>query len=389
MNSTQAVLLEAIKASLFDYSPNYPDDVNWAEVVEEAKAQAVMGIISSVIPINDEITKQGIRNYIRILYEQDKLIKLLDENNIPCVILKGCAAAVYYPKPHLRAMGDVDFLVSHDNFFDTVKVMEENNYQYICGKDKNGELPKTQRHLEYTKNGVSFELHHHFSSAGFDIDDILEEAIKKRSYHEMNGYRIPMLPDAENGLVLLGHINHHLKNSNLGLRQIIDWEMFFYEIMNNENWHKEFGILAENAGLKTLAVSVTKMCEKYLGLMHFVEFDDKEADDYTDKLIDVILSDGNFGAKSTLFSANERKLKDSVYEVKTEGFFCHFQKIGLMTWSLCYKYPVLKPFAWIYGIWRHTVRGVKPFFKSKNIKKYINEVSERENLFQKIGVRKK
>lgn len=56
LNTTQIALLEAIKASLFDYSPNYPDDVNWNEVVKEAKAQTVMGIISPVIPLTDEIT---------------------------------------------------------------------------------------------------------------------------------------------------------------------------------------------------------------------------------------------------------------------------------------------------------------------------------------------
>ena len=37
--------------------------------------------------------------------------QLFENNNIPLVILKGTAAAMYYPKPQLRTMGDIDFLV--------------------------------------------------------------------------------------------------------------------------------------------------------------------------------------------------------------------------------------------------------------------------------------
>ena len=180
LNTTQNALLEAIKTSLFDYAPKYPDDTDWNEVVKEAKAQTVMGLISPVIPIEDQSTNVGIANYIRLLHEQDQLIKLLDENGIPCVILKGYAAAQYYPKPHLRAMGDVDFLVPFDKFHETAKLLESNGYVYTHGKEDTNNKYKKPRHLGYCKNGIEFELHHHFSTPGVDIDDILEKAIQKK-----------------------------------------------------------------------------------------------------------------------------------------------------------------------------------------------------------------
>ena len=390
MNKTEIALLEAIKASLFDYSPNYPDDVNWNEVVKEAKAQTVMGIVSPVIPITDEITKLVIRNYIQILYEQDKLIKLLFENNIPCVILKGSAAALYYPKPHLRAMGDVDILVPHKTITISSSLLEMNGYTYLHGREENGELIKNERNIVYEKNGIVFELHYRFSSQGYDIDDILEKAILKREYQKVDSYSIPMLPEIENGLVLLGHINQHLNTNDLGLRQILDWMMYFHKVMDSDKWHREFAPLAEKAGLKALAVYVTTMCEKYLGLPHSVDFGEMINENRIDELFDIILSNGNFGRKAMAqISNDEIKLKDSIYQIKKEGFFRHFQKLGLGTWSLCKKYPLLKPFAWIYGIVRHTVRGGKTFIKSKNLKKHINEASRRESLFNEIGVKSK
>ena len=223
INKAQKNLLGSLKLSLFDITPSNTDDVDWNEVAEEAKAQTVMGLISPVVPIHDESADQGRARYMQLLYEQDKLVKLLDNNNVPCVILKGCAAAVYYPKPYLRAMGDVDFLVPRNKFNDAVYLMEANGYIYDHGKDDSGNLREDERHIAYSKNGIMFELHHHFSSSGFDIDDILEDAIGKREYRLLNGYKVPMLPDLENGLVLLGHIHQHIKFDNIGLRQIIDW----------------------------------------------------------------------------------------------------------------------------------------------------------------------
>lgn len=187
IEQAQRILLEALKASLFDIEPSYPEDTDWNEVIKEAKAQTVMGLISPVIPMYDESTDQCKAHYMQLLYEQDKLLRLLNANNIPCVILKGCAAAVYYPKPYLRAMGDVDFLVSHDKFNAAIELMESNGYSYLHGKDDDGNLMEGERHICYSKNGIEFELHHHFSSDGFDIDDVLESAIGKRKYRELNG----------------------------------------------------------------------------------------------------------------------------------------------------------------------------------------------------------
>ena len=211
ITKSQKVLLMAIKAALFGTKPSYPADTDWNEVVKEAKAQTVLGIISPVIPVHDESVEQGKATYMRILYEQDKLIKLFDEHNIPCVILKGSAAAIYYPKPYLRTMGDVDILVPRNKFYEAAKLMETQEYEYTFGKEEGGKLVINGRHFEYVKNGIDFELHHHFSSSGFDMDDILEKAISQRVYRELNGYIIPMLPDIENGLVLIGHLLQHLK----------------------------------------------------------------------------------------------------------------------------------------------------------------------------------
>lgn len=350
VSTTQIALLEAIKASLFGTNPNYPADTDWTEVVKEAKAQTVFGIVSPVIPVKDVSVEMGKATYMRLMFEQDKLVKLLDANDIPCVILKGCAAAQYYPKPYLRAMGDVDFLVPRDRFDEASIILEANNYIYKFGKGEDGIRPKNERHFGYSKNGISFEMHHHFSSDGFDVDDILEQAVYNRKYCILDGYKIPMLPDIENGLVLLGHINQHLKDNSLGLRQIIDLEMYVYQVMNRDYWNSRFIPVTSEIGLDKLAINVTAMCIKFFGLPNGIGL--AEQSEYElNSLLEIIFENGNFGRKAneSIDQLNNRKTMGTIYNIKQNGFLKFFQSVGLNMWIPCKKIPNIK--AICVGLW--------------------------------------
>ena len=99
------------------------------------------------------------------------MVKLFRDYNIPLVVLKGTAAAMYYPNPYLRAMGDVDFVVTYDRFDEARSVMEANGYAFRsdCGDD---------RDYEYIKNDVVFELHHRFSKDPA-VEKYVQDGIKK------------------------------------------------------------------------------------------------------------------------------------------------------------------------------------------------------------------
>ena len=390
LNTTQIALLEAIKASLFEVKPNYPVDTDWAEVVKEAKAQTVLGIISPAIPVKDVSVEMGKATYMRLLFEQDKLIKLLDANDIPCVILKGCAAAQYYPKPHLRAMGDIDILVTRDRFETAVKVLETNDYIYDHNKDENGHMLAHERNIVYKKNGIIIELHHHFSSEGFDMDDILEQGIYKREYCELDGYKIPVLSDLENGLVLLGHINQHLRGCDLGLRQIIDWEVFLHKAMNRDLWDNRFIPIARSIGLDELALNTTAMCIEYCGLPNNLKLAIQSKNALAEYL-NVLFETGNFGRKANNSSEkkNDKRIMSTAYNIKRLGFFRYFQNLGRSTWELCQKHSLLIPFAWIYGIVRTVIKGISSNVNIKSIKEQVKDGSDRLLLNKNIGVKTK
>ena len=389
-DQSQQVLLEAIKASLFGSTFSYPDNTDWDAVINEAKSQTVMGLISPLIPVYDKSRDSRTAHYIRLLYEQDKLLKLLKEHNIPCVILKGCAAAVYYPKPSLRTMGDVDFLVPRNRFDDAMKVMESNGYVYSHGKGDDGGLAFQSRHIGYFKNGIEFELHHHFSSKGFNIDGILENAIQNREYKELSGFRFPVLPETENGLVLLGHMNQHMLTDHLGLRQITDWEMYVHAVLNSEKWKEEFAPIAKEIGLFELAVNVTKMCEKHLGLPEMTGRNDSAKEEMADRMMENLLTYGNFGRKQPSLSEDSgERIRTVLGDIKSKGLFSYFQDNGLETWALCKKHPVLKPAAFLYGFFRFLIRGTTGIIKTGKLKEQIKYVRQRTQFDRDLGIRTK
>lgn len=394
ISKAQSVLLEAIKASLFDVEPKYPSDANWDEVKFEAKAQTVLGLISHKIPVHDASGDQCKANYMRNMHEQNKLIKMFDAAKLPCVILKGSAAAIYYPKPYLRTMGDIDILVQRDRFVEAIDILESDGYIYER-RGNEEQFSDETRELEYFKNGICVEIHKRFNSLGVDIDDYLETAMERREYCEINGFRFPVLPVFENGLVLIGHINKHLKSNVLGLRQIIDWEMYVHSVAGNASWYKQFIPLVKKAGFLTLAAYITRLCNKYLGLPDEVDFGVETDDSLVDELIEIVLTDGNFGRRVNADKSNEEKrIMSASYGIKRDGLFAYLTQVGLDKSPFCNKHSNLKILAFFYGFFRQLFVGIRVIFKNMSLVKKLgvgNKMysmhSNRQELFKKLGVR--
>lgn len=388
LSNSQIAMLEALRAALYEREPHFSNEIDWDEVIFEAKSQAIMGLVGSMIPVYDETIEQVKATYLKIMYEQDKVLLLLDYNSIPCVILKGSAASIYYPKPFLRSMGDIDILVPRNRFVEATMLLGANGYDFLQGEEVISQLSDKTREVAFVKNGIEIELHQFFSTRGYNVDDILEEAILRREIHILNGYRIPVLPELENGLVLLGHINQHLRKNVLGLRQIVDWAMYIHSFDDKEIWEERFVPIAKQIGLFSLASYVTQMCRDYLGLDGSYTMCSDVDKRLSDELMNIVLTDGNFGRReSALGNDNERGLRGAIYEIEGKGLFSYLQSVGLGTWQLCKKHPALRPVAFIYGFFRQLGKGVSLLVKGKHIGNEFDEGKRRDELYKIIGVK--
>ena len=102
-------MLSLIYDSLEEYS-----DVKAAGAVKAAKKSASTAFIQNN----------------RLLYVTACITKLLADNNVKSVVLKGVSAARYYPSPFLRKSGDIDILAGDGENFECARRLIK-GYGYI------------------------------------------------------------------------------------------------------------------------------------------------------------------------------------------------------------------------------------------------------------------
>ena len=386
MHPSYTDIFTILRQSLF---PNEQDtaivspDADWDYIYQEMQDQAVSTLAYSwlkthTLPDSDLQAKwitsclQQQARWIQVMHAQDQLIELMEQHGIPCVIIKGAATMMYYPNPAHRAAGDIDFLVKRCDYDTAAIILEGNGYQLEHEKNP------TRHHYNYEKNGISYELHKRLDTISDTDEQLLlrlEKGIDNREWNSIERFKFPTLPNELNGLVLLFHINQHLREG-IGLRQITDWMMYLYKNKSVDAIRPIITI----SGMETLAMTTTAMCQRYLGLPHTIE----ESDELPiDDFMEYIISKGNMGRKAGL---EGRISSFSTTTTNPLLLFSRLQRRGLKTWPAAKKHQILRPFAWIYRIVciihemllkRLSINGI--------IKSHKDGVSQR-NLIRNLGL---
>lgn len=382
INVNQQALLELLKASLFGIQPCFPENVNWDAVLQEAKDQTVVGIAAPAVPEEQAkkwhipVTQNKMR-FFQILDEQSNLVKLFQNAGIPLAILKGCTAAMYYPIPLQRTMGDIDFIVPPDRFDDARNLMINNGYEFDHDQGDD-------REYTYCKGDIILELHHRYSDVGWDIDPLIMEGMTHPIMSELYGKEFPTLPAEINGLVLLDHIRHHLR-WGLGIRQIIDWMMFLHSFPGDDVWNNRFALLVRKMGLERFAATVTKMCRLWFGLPDEITWCDYVDEDLVQELLEIVFQFGNFGRKNW---KEEHQVEAVTVNIRKEGLFHYLQAVGKLKWKACQKHKILRPFAWLYQILYYTGKGFIALFNGKKIVKDFERGKKRSDFLRDVGIEK-
>ena len=292
--------------------------------------------------------------------------------SVPYVILKGTMAAQYYPYPEYRALGDIDLMPQRKDFEAVCRELLQNGFVETTPH----ETEKRGRHRCFSRDGFLIEVHAFFAMLqdpmkAKAMDDLILECFSPSH----------MLPDMVNGLVLLEHISQHLE-AGLGLRQIIDWMMFVDKCLPDSNW-PTFRTLAERVGLTKLAEVATRMCVIYLGLPNrqWCSFVDEES---CCQLMAYVMACGNFGNKRV----TEDAIAENAFAMAStpRAAFRLLQERGLVNWKAANRYPILRPFAWIYQAFRYSFRGLRRHGAAGKLNNERLAAKKRRALFDSLGV---
>ncbi len=349
MTESQNTALALLRCAL--WGGPMPPVTDMAEVRQELSDQAVLTLTADVLGRTGD--REAIReaanrltHFYAMMAEQSKMLSLLAENGIPAVVLKGAAAALYYPKPEYRRLGDVDLLIDPAHFDRAMEVIRGAGYgQYL---DK-------ERHMGFSAGLTRFEVHRHFSpNGGTALDDLLFDAMSRRQEATLAGFTFPMLPPLENGVVLLAHLAQHLQGS-AGLRQFVDWMLWCAAYLTDEYYETVFAPTIRPLGLETLAITATRLCQRYLGLPGERKWCQSGEDDLCEAILEQVFSRGIFGIKDKQSASAASVLNMAKNPIK---FLSKLQTMGCATWQAVKKYPFLKCFAWLYQICRLIRRGL-------------------------------
>lgn len=385
MNEIEKNALSAVSVSL--HGGEYSSGADASALFHELDIHSVGFFSDSVLKQiigteNEELLKRrralsgvNLRKGMLIMREIRDITAVCAENGIKPVILKGASSAYYYPRPMLRAWGDIDIIVPPDETEKARQLLEVLGYT---------EESDSVRHIGYRKNGIEAELHRCFGMGETAIDDevekIISEGLKNPVLKQISGAEFYSLPPLECGISLLEHVRHHLK-SGVGLRQVCDW-MMFAEGNTDTVKSEDFREAAERCGLWNLAVYLTDICRKYLGSS--VSSPGETDAKYAEELCEYILSSGNFGRKQ--LSAGENNETGAVYEYMKAPLE-YFNKISVERCPAAKKYRILLPYAWIKQFFHIIASMIKRRYGFGRMKKDIIRTEHESELFDNIGVR--
>lgn len=338
-----------------------PDGL-WPAIRAELVAQSVIGYPADVIedlelsPADQAeylaLAGKNLWGWYRLMKAQDSVLTEFRQANIPVAVLKGAAAAANYTQPKSRSMGDIDLIVPPDHFDRAFALLER------LGWENDAPLEINPRHAGFQKADCpEIELHRYFSTctdkrqADF-LDQAIYDAIPRVEWTDVEGFSVPVLPPLENGLVLLAHVNQHL-GSGLGLRQILDWQMFVEAYLTDELWEHEFQHAAQRIGMEKLAITATWLCRTHLGLQTSARWFDGADAQLADDLLRYIMHRGNMGRKVKRSTQATRIVMHSFRS--PAALVRYLYTGGRSHWAPARKHAWLAPAACIYQI-GHVIR---------------------------------
>ena len=288
---------------------------DWQEVYRLATEQSVLGLILVGLEHSDVKPPQMLLlqwiGEVQMIEQRNKemnafiveLIGKLCWADVYTLLVKGQGVAQCYEKPLWRCSGDIDLLLSNDNYLKAKSALKP-----IASEVANEDV--MTKHQALVINGFDVELHGKMPfiiSKRVDdgIDDVLDDLFCRgnvRSW-DCNGTQV-FLPSPDNDVIFVfTHILHHFFFEGIGLRQICDWCRLLWTYRDKlnrgllESRFRKMGLMSEWKAFAAFAVKWLDMPMEAMPLFDNNDTHNVDLDKKADKICKFVLEVGNFGYK--------------------------------------------------------------------------------------------
>lgn len=285
------------------------------------------------------------------LIEKDRIYKVLEDNSIKYIPLKGCLLKEMYPKPDYREMSDLDILIQEQDREEVRKIMENLGYdtnKYGQEKDDSYRKPPFM-HVE-----IHHKLFEELSIDRLSIKDsfllkpfdyaVFESDSMKGSFSNENFY-----------IYLIMHNAKHYYIRGTGIRQWIDCTVFRRHNAINEVYVKE----------RIKKLGIDQFFTQAENLLLAWECGKDLSSDLLE-MEQIIYSSGSYGSSESKIRNNVRKMTgDRKPSEMKYVLFRMFPPYRMMkaVYPVLKTVPVLLPVCWLYRIITKGLPGILGFIR--------------------------
>lgn len=365
LSREERVLLELLKMQMPGITSTFSlvdgAECDWDLVAREASHQAVsllaFDAASKANLLTPELADKWFRlagtvmaSNLRVSTAQNDLVTLLASKGYETVILKGASAAEYYLASDLRTLGDIDFFIDVNHQHEYEEILESAAFirekgEHFC-------------HINYHKDGVSFEMHLDFPGVpagekGTLVRSFLSDIFEKAHRASLDGCTYFAPSKTHHGLILLLHMQGHMLGEGLGLRHLCDWACFLNATHKEAFWEEELLPFLKDIGLLAYAAVMTKTAHIYLGTI-CPPWATNVEDSLCEQVILDIFEGGNFGHKDKrrigeAMMISQHEDSEGVKHGVVTNLYRTLHSTTALIYPIVKKYRLLYP---LYDIWR-------------------------------------
>lgn len=318
LDNNTLVFFELLRAGLWEREARLSqyNNIDYSAIMRMAEEQSVVGLITaglermSDVKVPKEWALQFIGSTLQI-EQQNKamnefvawLFELLRKNKVYALLVKGQGIAQCYERPLWRASGDVDLLLSENNYEKAKKLLVplasdvETEYTHFM-------------HLGMTIDGWVVELHGTQHSRLSRRVDTMIDTVQKDVFYggnvrswENNHTQVFLPAPNEDVIFVFTHILHHFFFEGIGLRQLCDWCRLLWKYRSEidvkllEKRLQTAGLMSEWKAFAAFAVKWLGMPAEAMPLFDNNDYHNVNLDKKADKICKFVLEVGNFGHK--------------------------------------------------------------------------------------------
>lgn len=396
MTKEQGVLLSLLKQAVSGHPAVdiVEGDISWETLAKEAVQQAVALILmEQVRGLKERVPAECYQSLAKAAYRlvvgntrvscsQQELVDLLTEKDYRYVILKGEAAAAYYPKAELRALGDVDFLIEKNERVAIHQLLIEEGFEathegHSC-------------HEVFRKPGAHLEMHWEIAGiphgkVGECVSEFMEDVFEKRQMSSTGDFYVPA--EHHHAMILLLHMQHHMLGEGLGLRHLCDWGCFVNATADKPFWQDILIPFLRKIGLLTYASVMTSVCRHYFDITAPVELI-SENEQLCERVMEDILSSGNFGTKDALRKSSghlvSNRGKDGTGRSTFYYLFANLKATVYENHPVAKKWKLLYPFFALYRLCRYA--WLMLIGKRDSMYKALPQAARRKAIYDELHI---